>query len=126
MWREDIVWGEYIDRVSYFHWKLKKNWKNNYRRSEAFCGQENPDDTSISKKRHGPQQEENDPEQINNEGMLRGKSTPMFMNNFSQVIGKVVQIGCTLKQSDSLYLGAKYTLRHFKQNHKIYNASHEK
>ena len=74
---------------------------SNYRRSDAFGCQENPDDTSISEERHDPQEEENNSKQINDKGMLRGKCSPMLMNNFSQVIRKVVQMGCTSKQSQT-------------------------
>ncbi len=66
--------------------------KNANRCSDALGGQEDVDDAAIAEERDGPQEEEDDTEEISDEGVLGWESTPVGMNHALQVLRKVVQM----------------------------------
>jgi hypothetical protein len=63
-----------------------------HRWSQALGGHEDVDDAAISQKRHGPKKKKDDSEQIRDQGMLRGKISPVGMDNALEIFGKVVQM----------------------------------
>ena len=59
---------------------------------DALGGQEYIDNAAISQKWDGPKQEKYNTEEIHNEGMLWGESSPVGMNHTLQVLREVVQM----------------------------------